>query len=184
MTVAGALLLGLGLAGVLTVYLPDIEYGIGTLVERDPLPALAVETSAASAPGAITHAGTRVRLPRVGIDVSVGGGTARVREEVLLVGAWWHAGTPEPGRGSGNTVLAGHRVRRLFAKLAHVRPGDEVVVDWNARRYRYRVERVFTVAPEDTSILDQNGEERLTLYTCLPRAFGNKRRVVVATPVR
>ncbi|TLM89921.1 MAG: class D sortase [Actinobacteria bacterium] len=123
-------------------------------------------------------AGDRLIIPRLKMNVGVSGGS---RDKALRTGAWWHAGTAQPAEG-GNTVLAGHRVRRVFARLSKVRPGDEIHLKWDDNVYRYRVTKVYTVDPSEVGILRQTGAEKLTLYTCIPRAFGNKRTVVVAEP--
>lgn len=177
---AGIVLLIAGVLGLAWVYEPEIEWGAFSLTEASPLPALA---SAVVTPGRAGEervlTGDRVRIPRLGMDVAVSGGD---REAALAAGAWWHAGSAAPGTG-GNTALAGHRVRRVFARLGKARPGDEITLVWDRVRYRYRVTKVFVVDPSDVGILAQSGPERLTLYSCIPRVFGNRRTVVVAEPI-
>jgi sortase A len=72
----------------------------------------------------------------------------------------------------------------VFALLYRLRPGDPIVLYWMGKEYDYRVSKVFDVGPKDIKILQQTGDERLTLYTCRPRELGDKRTVVVALRVK
>lgn len=182
LTVGGVLLLLTGLIGLGVLFAPEIEYSLGTIAEVSPLSVPPASAGRTGASELRTDAGDRIVVPRLGVDVPIGSGNSEVaRSKALRRGAWWHAGTAEPGEG-GNTVLAGHRVRKVFSPLRTVKRGDLVLVSWRGAEYRYRVDRVFTVTPEATRILSQEGEERLTLYTCIPRTLGNRRTVVVALP--
>jgi sortase A len=124
--------------------------------------------------------GRRLVIPRINANVVVARGDPK---QALTRGAYHEPGTADPGRG-GNVVLAGHRNLRVFSLLYQLRPGDPIVLYWMGKEYDYRVSKVFDVGPKDIRILQQTGDERLTLYTCTPREFGDKRTVVVAMRVR
>jgi len=124
--------------------------------------------------------GSRLLIGRIGVDIGVFGGDSA---KALKAGVYHHAGTSDPGE-PGNMVLAGHRNRRQFSLLHQLKKGDIVTVVWRGVNHDYKVSKKFTVDPDETWIMRQTGEERLTLYTCLPRSVGNKRTVVVALPVK
>jgi LPXTG-site transpeptidase (sortase) family protein len=121
--------------------------------------------------------GRRLVIPRINANVVVARGDPK---QALARGAYHEPGTADPGHG-GNVVLAGHRDLRVFALLYRLRPGDPIVLYWMGKEYDYRVSKVFDVGPKDIKILQQTGDERLTLYTCRPRELGDKRTVVVAS---
>ncbi len=123
--------------------------------------------------------GRRLVIPRLGVNVGVAGGDP---ERALSKGTYHHAGTADPGAGD-NVVLAGHRNLGVFSLLYRLRAGDPIILYWAGKEHDYRVSKVFDVGPTDTRILEQSGQERLTLYTCRPREMGDKRTVVVALPV-
>jgi LPXTG-site transpeptidase (sortase) family protein len=124
--------------------------------------------------------GRRLVIPRINANVVVARGDP---EQALTRGAYHEPGTADPGHG-GNVVLAGHRNLRVFSLLYQLRRGDPIVLYWMGKEYDYRVSKVFDVGPKDIRILQQTGDERLTLYTCTPREFGDKRTVVVALRVK
>jgi len=124
--------------------------------------------------------GSRLVAATIDVDIAVMGGDSA---KALKHGVYHHAGTSDPGE-PGNMVLAGHRNRRQFSLLHQLKKGDIVTVVWRGENHDYRVSKKFTVDPDETWIMRQTGEERLTLYTCLPRSVGNKRTVVVALPVK
>jgi len=97
-------------------------------------------------------------------------------------------GMPFVGQG-GNAVLGGHSERArgeadIFYNLHQVSVGDEIIVTANGEEYHYEVQRVFSVDPQDLSVLYPTHSERLTLITCDLASFQEEsgsygRRVVV-----
>ena len=120
--------------------------------------------------------GNRVIIPSIGVNLPIGENEL----PALRVGVWHQAGSAAPDQ-SGNVVLAGHRMSRVFSLLHRLGPGDDVIVIWNGAEYRYRVSSSKIVAPDETSVMLRAGVDRLTLYTCIPRFLGNKRTVVTAS---
>jgi sortase A len=101
-----------------------------------------------------------------------------------------YPGTVPPGR-FGNTVIFGHSVLpqffnpknylTIFSTLPTLRIGDEVFVDYNQVRYKYMIEQMIEVAPNDISILAQRYDDSyLTLITCVPPGTYLKRLIVRA----
>jgi sortase A len=78
-------------------------------------------------------------------------------------------GTPKPGQ-SGNVGIAGHR-DTFFRALRNVHEDDEITLMTLEGSYRYRVDGITVVGPEDTQVLDNSGGDILTLVTCFPFNF-------------
>jgi sortase A len=70
----------------------------------------------------------------------------------------------------GNIGLSGHR-DTLFRPLKDIRQGDVIVATTPVGEYRYRVVSTKIVSPENTSVLDSDGSDILTLVTCYPFYF-------------
>jgi len=91
----------------------------------------------------------------------------------------------------GNAVVFGHSTlpqlydaknyKTVFTYLYQLTPGDEIVVNIANVIYKYRVENVTVVDPNNTSILQQNFDDSyLTLVTCTPPGTIWKRLAVKA----
>ncbi len=103
---------------------------------------------------------------------------------VLAFGPGHRHGSPLPGRG-GNSVVSGHRDTH-FAVLRELQLGDAIEVDTiDGTRVRYRVSAMHVVHERALGVVDDNGEDELTLVTCWPfdavRAGGPLRYVVSAS---
>jgi sortase A len=70
----------------------------------------------------------------------------------------------------GNVGLSGHR-DTLFRPLKDIQEGDVIRVTTPDGEYRYRVVSTKVVSPENTSVLDSDGTDILTLVTCYPFYF-------------
>lgn len=99
-------------------------------------------------------------------------------------------GTALPGK-VGNTVIFGHSILpifydpenylAIFSTLNKLNDGDEMSLNYDGITYKYKVEDMFEVRPQDTQILDQNKENSyLTLVTCTPPGDPRKpKRLIV-----
>ena len=132
---------------------------------------------------AVPRAGTvtaRLQIPAIGLDQYVVEGTSTGD---LEQGPGHATGTAVPGQ-AGNVVLAGHRSTfgAPFGRLGELRPGESVIVTTTlGQRLTYLVSAGPTfVTPGDTAILDNFGDDRLTLSTSDPRYSAARRLVVVA----
>lgn len=87
----------------------------------------------------------------------------------------------KPGS-KGNSVFYGHNWGSILGNLHKTKPGDkiEIVMD-NGKKYEYDVEYTAVVEPTQTSVINDVGDERLTIYTCTG-FLDTKRFVVVAKP--
>jgi sortase A len=78
-------------------------------------------------------------------------------------------GTPLPGQ-QGNVAITGHR-DTFFRPLLNIRKDDEIRLTTLGGSYRYLVDSIKVVEPEDTEVLDKSDDEILTLVTCYPFYF-------------
>jgi sortase A len=101
-----------------------------------------------------------------------------------------YGGTAVPAE-KGNAVIFGHSTlpqlynpkdyKTIFTYLYELSPGDEITVNVAGVTYKYRVENVTVVNPENTSILQQSFDDSfLTLVTCTPPGTIWKRLAVRA----
>lgn len=123
----------------------------------------------------------RIEIPRLGLSAIVRDGAD---DETLARAVGLVPGTAKPGE-SGNMVLAGHR-DTFFRPLRKIEIDDVIRMVVPPHTYEYRVSSLRVVAPTETSVLDSNGIDELTLVTCYPfRFFGPApdRYIVSATRV-
>jgi len=90
----------------------------------------------------------RMDIPRLGVSVAVLQGTS---SRVLRLGAGHIEGTPLPGE-AGNSGIAGHR-DTFFRELKDVRSNDEIQLQTLTGLFRYQVDWVKVVEPNDTTVL-------------------------------
>ena len=97
----------------------------------------------------------------------------------LQYGPGYILGTSLPGSG-GNFAIAGHRTTygAPFGNLDRVQVGETIIFQTNTNQYKYEVIEVKIVSPEDNYILENYGDDRITLTTCHPK-FSAKQRLVV-----
>lgn len=105
-------------------------------------------------------------VPRLSLSVMVveGTGTKSLRRAAGHI-----AGTPLPGQ-PGNVGISAHR-DTFFRPLRNIRQNDVITISTLLGQYRYRVVSTSIVSPSDVAVLDQSGEEILTLVTCYPFYF-------------
>jgi len=95
-----------------------------------------------------------------------------------------------PGK-DGNSIIFGHSTlpqlydpnnyKTIFANAYKIEVGDKILVDFSNVAYRYNVESVTVVDPEDTSPLAQNfSDSFLTIITCTPPGTIWKRLIIKA----
>jgi sortase A len=74
--------------------------------------------------------------------------------------------TAEPGE-YGNIGIAGHR-NTHFRKMEWIRRGDEIILKSPEDRYRYLVDSIRLVTPDDVEVLDDSLGPAVTIVTCFP----------------
>jgi sortase A len=121
---------------------------------------------------------TKLSIPRIRLEDVVLEG---VDAHSLLLGPGHMQNSVEPGM-RGNAVLAGHR-DTFFRKVHKLRPGDDIYVLRDGKRFHYKVTARKIVQADDLSVLRSSDRTELTLITCYPtHAIGPapERLVVVA----
>jgi sortase A len=89
-----------------------------------------------------------------------------IDDSALRFGLGHIPGTALPGE-LGNIGIAGHR-DTFFRGLAGIRKDDEILVKTLRGDYRYVVDTIRVVNPDDVAVLDDYGTPKLTLVTCYP----------------
>ena len=97
----------------------------------------------------------------------------------LEYGPGYILGTSLPGTG-GNFAIAGHRTTygAPFGNLDRVQVGETIIFQTNTNQYKYKIIEVKIVSPEDNYVLENYGDDRITLTTCHPK-FSAKQRLIV-----
>jgi sortase A len=135
-----------------------------------------------------------IKIPDIGVEKVVVEG---VQLSDLKRGPGHFPDTPMPGN-PGNAAIAGHRTTygAPFHNIDQLDPGDEIIVTTLQGEFRYEVlpqptDEVddtgrpviagnFIVAPSQIEVLDDFGDNRLTLTACHPKYSARQRIVVVA----
>jgi sortase A len=105
----------------------------------------------------------RIEISAIGLEAMIMEGT----DAKTLRRAVGHiSGTPLPGQ-PGNVAIAGHR-DTFFRALRNIHEDDEITLTTLAGSYRYRVNSIKVVEPDDTAVLDNSDAAILTLVTCYP----------------
>ena len=137
---------------------------IGRQMASQGTPQPQSSASPQGAPGAATHGLIgRIEIPRLLLSVVVMEGIGRT---TLRRGIGHIPGTALPGQ-PGNVGLAGHR-DTFFRALKDLRVNDEIRFSTPRGDFRYEVESLRIVDPDDTGALAASGENVLTLVTCYP----------------
>lgn len=124
-------------------------------------------------------------IPKIGVDKYVVQGVALTD---LKKGPGHYPATPFPGQ-AGNAAIAGHRTTygAPFGNIDQLAAGDEILIDTVQGHFRYVVSDTegdgngnLVVAPNATEVLENQGDNRLTLTACHPKYSARQRIVVVA----
>ncbi len=123
----------------------------------------------------------RLQIPEIGVDQYVVQGT---KASDLAKGPGHYFGTAMPGQ-QGNVAIAGHRTTfgAPFDRLDQLRVGDPITLT-SAQGVAYTYDVILPpvdVASSDTGMLDDGGDNRLTLVTSDPKFSATKLLAVVAT---
>ncbi len=131
----------------------------------------------------------RIIIPKIGVDIEYGEG-----EVALDNGAQWRfpeRGNPDTG---GNFIIAAHRfelaptpqqtIRKSpFYHIEKLAIGDEIIVDYDGKRYGYTINKTFDVKPTQTEIENADVGDRLTLYSCGLGGASESRVVLFGEPM-
>lgn len=67
----------------------------------------------------------------------------------------------------GNIVLSAHR-DTFFKPLSNIKPNDEIILTTLKGYCRYQVDSIRVVEPDNIDVINDTGEDILTLITCYP----------------
>lgn len=130
-------------------------------------------------------------IPSVGIESEIKEGDIKILDQ----GVVWHRlperGNPEKG---GNFILTGHSFvwgytpqevtkQSIFYHLSEAKHGDEVIVHWHGKIYKYKINGKKTVKPDQIEVEKQSEVPILTVYTCTTGGASDGRIVITAEPV-
>ena len=133
------------------------------------------KTTAESAekPSILSVPSANIALPIIPASIADG------KWEDTKQGVSYLSNSPVPGH-VGNSILYGHNWPTLLGNLSKVKPGDTISVSFTSGdTKKFTVRFVTIVTPDETHILNQTDDKRLTLYTCTGW-FDSKRLVVTA----
>jgi sortase A len=132
----------------------------------------------------------QITIPQIGADFYMVEGTDL---KWLKEGPGHFSGTPLPGQ-AGNAAVAGHRTtyKAPFNRIDELQPGDAITITTLQGTFTYEVmaqpssdpttppsgHRI--VNPSAVEILDDKGDNRLTLMACNPKYSASQRIVVEA----
>lgn len=137
-----------------------------------------------SRPSKITH--YNLSIPKLKIQEAV----VEIGGEDLKKSLIHYPGTALPGQ-FGNAVIFGHSVlpqffnqkdyKTIFSTLPTLKLKDEIIVNFDGVTYRYVIEEMVEVKPDDISILEQRYDDSyITLITCVPPGTYLRRLIVRA----
>lgn len=97
-------------------------------------------------------------------------------------------GSALPGE-KGNVFISGHSAlskffnlqHAAFANLTDIKKGDEIVIEANGSKFRYKVTSLKVVNPTDVSVINSPDElgRYISLMTCVPPGLNFKRLIVL-----
>lgn len=119
-----------------------------------------------------------IEIPSIGVSWFVVEG---VGLQQLKDGPGHYPGTPFPGQ-AGNVAIAGHRTTygAPFNRLDELGSGDEIRLTTAQGEFLYVYRETQIVNPSQTEVLDDSGDNRLTLTACHPKYSARERIVVTA----
>src|SRR5207247_10810123 len=119
-----------------------------------------------------------IEIPKINVSKAVVQG---VGTEDLKKGPGHYPSTPMPGE-KGNAAIAGHRTTygHPFYDLDALKPGDDILVSTREGKFDYKVDHSINVDPHDIAVLNDTGDNLLTLTTCTPRFSAAQRLIVVS----
>ena len=129
----------------------------------------------------------RIEIPRIGVDWYYVEGVTR---DALHKGPGHYPDTPYPGQ-AGNSAIAGHRTTygSPFASIDRLAPGDEIKITTAQGEFYYEVlpyensdgETVghLIIDPTNVAVIEDQGDNRITLTACHPK-FSARQRIIVS----
>lgn len=119
----------------------------------------------------------KIRIPAIGVTRTV---VESVALSQLKRGPGHYPETPLPGQ-KGNVAIAGHRTTygQPFHNIDKVRNGDDIIFQTDQGTFTYKVTGTIIVRPDQVEILEDKGDNRVTLIACHPKYSAAKRLIVI-----
>lgn len=118
----------------------------------------------------------QIQIPSIGVDRVVVEGESLTQ---LKRGPGHYTGSPLPGQ-EGNVSVAGHRTTygQPFHNIDKMEVGDEIIFTTPHGTFTYEMTSHEIVLPEQVEILEDKGDNRITLIACEPKYSAAKRYIV------
>lgn len=150
-----------------------------------PLVAKPIEPQSLAAPQVGDN---RIVIPKIGVNIAYDDDEASLETGAL----WRHSERGNPTDG-GNFIISAHRFtlwstvaktieKSPFYNVDKLEIDDQVIVDYEGKRYLYTIDKIFDVKPSQTEIEAPSDSPKLTLYTCTLGGASDGRVVMTATP--
>jgi sortase A len=147
--------------------------------DRDPATAPVTPAPAEGEPVGI------IEIPKIGLERVIVQGVSKAD---LKKGPGHYPSTALPGQ-AGNAGIAGHRTTygAPFNRIDELVPGDDIYVTTPQGRFLYKVITApdsdaapYIVKPTEVSVLEDKGDNRITLTACHPEYSARERIIVNA----
>lgn len=118
----------------------------------------------------------KIELPTIGVARTVVEGDTT---EQLSRGPGHYQQSPLPGQ-AGNVAISGHRTTygQPFHNVDKLEPGDQILTETIQGKFVYSVTGLEIVGPNEVSVLEDKGDNRLTLVACHPK-YSLAQRIIV-----
>jgi sortase A len=118
----------------------------------------------------------QIKIPKIGVDAVVVEG---VGLDQLKRGPGHYQETPLPGQ-KGNAAIAGHRTTygAPFHNVDQLVNGDQIIVETMQGEFVYEIDHVHIVKPNQVEVLEDKGDNRITLTACHPK-YSLRERIIV-----
>jgi sortase A len=141
---------------------------------------------------------TKMVIPKINVDAPIVMDVGPTNADQLkamsdgIAHVKYPGATSDPGQ-IGNAVFSAHsssdwldsgQYKFIFVQLERMAEGDVVYINYKSVQYAYKVFKIQTVAPTDTSALRYTGSDPIiTLITCTPLGTAQHRLLVFAKQI-
>ena len=155
-----------------------------------------VATSQPKSPPIPLYTDFQLIIPKISVNApviaDVNGSDKVAYFKALENGVAHFQGTAKPGEKS-NIFIFGHSsfyadspgsYKEVFKNLEKLEIGDEIILWYRQKEYKYKVIASKVVNPDEVEVLKPTSSEQVSLMTCVPPGTTLKRLVVIATPTK
>lgn len=122
-----------------------------------------------------------LKIPSLGIDLPISEGEMKDNRWPTSTKSLIHVSTTKLPGNPGNSIIYGHNWKSQLGDLDQIKVGDsiEIVLSDNSKKI-FIVSQIAEVSSNQSDLLEDSIDTRLTLYTC-SGFLDSKRLVVIAT---